>query len=88
MEELLENVFAIPISLGSTQNAVEETSTALQPSCQELEQQLQNEPVLNGDETGRRNNGVKLWLWKPEQKGRNCNGPFAHCSRNLQNATT
>jgi hypothetical protein len=63
MEELLENVFATPISLGSTQKAVEETSTALQPSYQELEQQLSNEPVLNGDETGWRNNGVKLWLW-------------------------
>jgi transposase len=63
MEELLENVFATPISLGSTQKAVEETSTALQPSHQELERQLPNEPVLNGDETGWRNNGVKLWLW-------------------------
>jgi transposase len=63
MEELLENVFATPISLGSTQKAVEETSTALQPSCQELEKQLPNEPVLNGDETGWRDAGVKLWLW-------------------------
>lgn len=63
MEELLENVFAIRISLGSTQKAVEESSTALQPSHQELEQQLPKEPVLNGDETGWRGDGVKLWLW-------------------------
>ena len=63
MEELLENVLATPISLGSTQKAVEETSAALQPSCQELEQQLPNEPVLNGDETGWRSDGAKLWLW-------------------------
>jgi transposase len=63
MEELLKNVFTTPISLGSTQKAVEETSAALQPSCQELEQQLPNEDVLNGDETGWRCDGVKLWLW-------------------------
>ncbi len=62
-EELLENVFATPISLGSTQKAVEETSAALQPGYQELEQQLPKEPVLNGDETGWRDAGVKLWLW-------------------------
>lgn len=62
-EELLENVLATPISLGSTQKAVEETSTALQTSYQELEQQLPNEPVLNGDETGWRGDGAKLWLW-------------------------
>lgn len=63
MEELLENVLATPISLGSTQKAVEETSTALQPSYQELQQQLPNEPVLNGDETGWHSDGAKLWLW-------------------------
>jgi transposase len=63
MEELLGNVLATSISLGSTQKAVEETSAALQTSCQELEQQLPNEPVLNGDETGWRGDGAKLWLW-------------------------
>jgi len=63
MEELLENVFATPISLGSTQKAVEETSTALHSSYQELEQQLPNEGALNGDETGWRGDGMKRWLW-------------------------
>jgi transposase len=63
MEELLKNVFGTPISLGSTQKSVEETSAALKPSYQELERQLPNEPVLNGDETGWRDAGEKLWLW-------------------------
>lgn len=63
MEELLENVLATPIGLGTTQKAVEETSTALQISCQEIEQQLRHEPVLNGDETGWRSDGAKRWLW-------------------------
>jgi transposase len=63
MAELLENVLATPISLGRTQKAVEESSMALQTSYQELEGQLPKEPVLNGDETGWRDDGVKLWLW-------------------------
>ena len=63
LEELLENVSGISISLGSTQKAVEETSAALQPGYQELQQQLRHEPVLNGDETGWRGDGEKRWLW-------------------------
>lgn len=63
LEELLENVTGISISLGSTQKAVEETSTALQPCYQELQQQLRHEPALNGDETGWRGDGEKRWLW-------------------------
>lgn len=63
MEELLENVAGISISLGSTQKAVEETSTALQPCYQELQQQLRHELVLNGDETGWHSDGEKRWLW-------------------------
>jgi transposase len=63
MEELLKSVTGISISLGSTQKAVEETSAALQPCHQELQQQLPKEPVLNGDETGWRSDGEKRWLW-------------------------
>jgi len=62
-EELLKSVTGISISLGSTQKAVEETSAALQPCHQELQQQLPKEPVLNGDETGWRSDGEKRWLW-------------------------
>src|SRR5208283_5026696 len=36
---------------------------AVAQPCQELEQQLKNEPVLNSDETGWRNNGEKRYLW-------------------------
>ena len=31
--------------------------------CQQLEQQLHREPVLNVDETGWRTNGEKRFLW-------------------------
>lgn len=62
-EELLEIALGTSISLGSIQKAVEETSDAVEEPCRELEQQLRKEPVINGDETGWRNNGKKRWLW-------------------------
>ncbi len=63
VETLLEQVLGIDISLGSTQKCWEEASQAVADPCRELEQQLQNEPVLNVDETGWRTNGAKRFLW-------------------------
>ncbi len=63
VEQMLETVLGIQISLGSTQKLVEETSEALASSCQQLEQQLPKEPVLNSDETGWRSMGERRWLW-------------------------
>lgn len=60
---LLAQVLGIEISLGSTQKCWEEASQAVAAPCQELEQQLKNEPVLNVDETGWRTNGDKRFLW-------------------------
>lgn len=62
-EALLEQVLGINISLGSTQKCWEEASEAVAAPCQELEQQLKREPVLNIDETGWRTNGGKRYLW-------------------------
>ena len=63
VEALLAQVLGIDISLGSTQKCWEETSRAVAVPCQELEQQLKEEPVLNVDETGWRTNGDKRFLW-------------------------
>jgi len=63
VEAFLEQVLQIPISLGSTQKAWEETSAALADPCQELERDLKNQAVLNSHETGYRTNGEKRWLW-------------------------
>jgi hypothetical protein len=63
VEELLEQVLGINISLGSTQKCWEEASQAVAAPCQELEQRLKDEPVLNADETGWRTNGDKRFLW-------------------------
>lgn len=63
VRELLEQVLAIPLSLGSIQNSWEEASEAVAEPCAELEQQLPHEPVVNSDETGYRTSGEKRWLW-------------------------
>jgi transposase len=63
VQRLLEGVLQIPISLGSTQKAWEETSAAVAVPYQELQDALGAQPVLNGDETGHRTNGAKRWLW-------------------------
>src|SRR5947208_249927 len=63
VEALLGQVLGIEISLGSTQKCWEEASQAVAAPCQELEQQLKDEPVLNVDETGWRTNGAKRFLW-------------------------
>ena len=63
VRRLMEGVLQIPISVGSTQHAWEETSAAVAPIYQELEQALPRQPVLNVDETGHRTKGAKRWLW-------------------------
>jgi hypothetical protein len=63
VQALLADALHVPISLGSTQATWEEASDAVAAPCQELEQALRHQPVLNGDETGHRTNGQKRWLW-------------------------
>jgi len=63
VQRLLTGALQIPISLGSTQNAWEETSAAVAAPYQELQDALSQQPVINSDETGHRTNGAKRWLW-------------------------
>lgn len=63
VQRLLEGALQIPISLGSTQHAWEETSVAVAAPYAELQHALAHQAVLNGDETGHRTNGAKRWLW-------------------------
>jgi transposase len=63
METFLEEALKISISLGSTQNVWQQVSAAVAQPCQELEEQLKQEPVLNSDETGWRSDGQRCYLW-------------------------
>jgi transposase len=63
VQEFLEQALSIDLSLGNTQTCWEEASEAVAAPCQELEQKLNGEAVLNIDETGWRTNGEKRYLW-------------------------
>jgi transposase len=63
VQRFLAGALQIPISLGSTQHAWEETSDAVATPYAELDTALRHEAVLNVDETGHRTNGEKRWLW-------------------------
>jgi transposase len=63
VQRLLEGALQIPISLGSTQKAWEETSAAVGAPYAELQAALPIQAVLNADETGHRTNAAKRWLW-------------------------
>ena len=63
LQSILENVFHIPIALGTIQNRLEDTSHILQGVCAELENELTSQPVINIDETGHPHNKSLAWLW-------------------------
>lgn len=63
VQRFLDGALQIPISLGSTQKAWEDTSAAVAGPYAELAAALRHEPILNVDETGHRTNGDKRWLW-------------------------
>jgi transposase len=63
VQELLEQVLGIQLSVGSIQSSWEEASEAVAETCAELERELPQQPVLNSDETGYRTSGEKRWLW-------------------------
>src|SRR5207249_8099149 len=63
VEAMLADVLGLEISLGSTQKAWEEVSQAVEQPCQQWQEQLPREAVLNVDETGWRSNGDKRWIW-------------------------
>jgi transposase len=63
VEEVVETVFEIPISLGTVTALEAETSTALADPYQEAQTAVRNAPVKNTDETGWSEKGQKRWLW-------------------------
>jgi transposase len=63
VEETIEDVFSVPIALGTVANLEQEMSAALIPAHQEAVAAVQKAPVKNVDETGWKQNGKKRWLW-------------------------
>jgi transposase len=62
-QELAKTLFDIDISLGSVCALHEEVSQALAPCCEDVKEDLPNQPVLNIDETGWKKHKLRRWLW-------------------------
>ena len=63
IEEIVEQVFEVPIALGTIANLEQELSAALVPAHEEARRAVADAPVKHADETGWKQAGKKRWLW-------------------------
>jgi transposase len=63
IEELVESVFEVPISLGTVIHLEQEMSAALESAHAEALEAARQSPVKHMDETGWKKAGRKRWLW-------------------------
>jgi len=63
IEELVEDFFGVPISLGSIANLEQATSEAIQAPVEEVARAIRKEPVVHADETGWYEGSQRAWLW-------------------------
>lgn len=63
LEETAEDVFGVPLSLGTVGHLAEQTSAALAPAHAEAIQAVRDAAVKNVDETGWKLAGGRCWLW-------------------------
>jgi transposase len=63
IEQMVEDFFGVPISLGSVANLEQATSEALAAPVAEVAQAIQKQPVVHADETGWYERSKRAWLW-------------------------
>jgi transposase len=63
LEELAEDVFAVPLALGTVGYLSQQMSAALAPAHTAALQAVRTAAVKNVDETGWKLAGVRCWLW-------------------------
>jgi transposase len=63
IEEFVETVYRVPISLGTVSNLEQEMSAALQSAHAEAQEAVQEAAAKNVDETGWKKAGERRWLW-------------------------
>jgi transposase len=63
IEELTEDFFDVPISLGSIANLEQATSNALAEPVEEVARAIREQPVVHADETGWYERSKRAWLW-------------------------
>src|SRR5262245_4859173 len=63
LEEMAEDVFDVPLSVGTVANLQAQMSAALAPAHAEALEAVRAAPVKNVDETGWKRAGRRCWLW-------------------------
>ena len=63
IEELVEDFFGVPISLGSVANLEQATSKAVEAPVAEIARAIRDEPIVHADETGWFEGSKRAWLW-------------------------
>jgi transposase len=63
VRKFLRDIVGVTISRGQLSNIVGKVSVALDQPYQELLSGLPDQPILNVDETGHKNNGERWWTW-------------------------
>jgi len=63
IEEILEDLFGLPLGLGTISNTEARVEAALQRPVEEAKAFLQAQAVVHMDETGWRQGGEKRWMW-------------------------
>ena len=63
VQEIVETVFQVPVSLGTVAALEQEMSAALAPAHSEAGRSVREAPAKNVDETGWKQAGQKRWLW-------------------------
>jgi transposase len=61
--ETVQELFGVPISLGSISNLEAEAAAVLAPAHAQAQQAVREAPVKNADETGWSKGGKLCWLW-------------------------
>jgi transposase len=63
IEEMVEDFFDAPISLGSVANLEQATSEAVAAPVDEVAHTIREEPIVHADETGWYERSKRAWLW-------------------------
>ena len=69
IEETVETLLSVPISLGTICNLEQEMSAALAEPHREAVKAIQESATKNADETGWKKAGIKRWLWVAATSG-------------------
>lgn len=63
MQEALDDVFGVKLSVGAIQGVTDRIAQATRPAVQDIGQQLQAAKSKHCDETGWRHGGERAWVW-------------------------